>query len=118
TVLGTAFNVKRYTSDSATQVAVTSGKVSTRAGATTVTLVPGDVATASDSSVHILRGNTPRDAMAWTQGELVFNDAPILSVLETISRWYGYELRLTDSTLATRHVTFAVSTKRPLRTTL
>jgi ferric-dicitrate binding protein FerR (iron transport regulator) len=41
----------------------------------------------------------------WISGQLVFHAAPMSDVLTTLSRWYGYQFRLADSTLARQSVT-------------
>ena len=43
--------------------------------------------------------------MAWTTGKLVFRDAAIDEVSADLKRWYGVELRVTDSALLRRHFT-------------
>jgi transmembrane sensor len=47
----------------------------------------------------------PDDETAWTTGRLVFRDAPLAEVSDALRRWYGVELRVTDPTLAGRHLT-------------
>jgi ferric-dicitrate binding protein FerR (iron transport regulator) len=44
-------------------------------------------------------------------GVVVFRKAPAADVLAAITRWYGYQIQLTDSTLATRNLTVALSTQ-------
>ena len=39
------------------------------------------------------------------RGRLVYHDAPIAEVRADLRRWYGLELRLTDSALDARHLT-------------
>jgi transmembrane sensor len=109
-VLGTAFNVRRYESDTAVHVAVVSGKVAVASGRASLTLTAGEGADATDSTAY--RSQTDnRAATAWTEGRLVFYDVPVATMLTTIGRWYGYTFRVTDSTLATRRVaaTFKLS---------
>ena len=48
------------------------------------------------------------DDLAWTRGQLVFDDAPLSRVRAGIRRWYGVEL-LADSSLAGRHLTATFS---------
>ena len=48
----------------------------------------------------------PEDAAAWTSGPLVFKDASLIRVIGEIRRWYGVTLRVTDSSLVDRTLTF------------
>lgn len=102
-VLGTTFDVRRYAGDAAGQVRVQSGKVSTQAHEQLVTLTAGMTARFTDSAVAATT-SLPTAYTDWTRGQLVFHDAPVPVLLQTLQRWYGYEILLTDSTLMTRHV--------------
>jgi transmembrane sensor len=105
-VLGTTFIVRRYASDTVTRVAVTSGKVSVHAR-NAITVARGGVAYATDSSAT-LRNDDAATYTAWVSGRLVFHKAPVQEVLTAVSRWYGMQFRITDSTLAQQHVTATV----------
>lgn len=102
-VLGTAFSVRRYAGETTGQVIVSSGKVSTRAGHVSITLTAGMMARFTDSVVTPTTA-TPGMYTDWAQGQLVFRDEPVPVMLEALKRWYGYDFRLADSTLALRHV--------------
>jgi len=112
-VLGTTFDVRHYPGDRATRVAVTSGRVSSGGHMTPVVLAAGAVGHLTDSSATVSAAADADRAVAWTQGRLVFDDTPVAEVLATFSRWYGYEFRLADTTLASRHVSGAFSTDAP-----
>src|SRR5439155_19082362 len=66
-----------------------------------VVLHPGDVGVLTNGSeqVELRRAAAPGDDAAWTQGRLVFRDAPISDVADAIRRWYGIELRVDDASL-------------------
>jgi transmembrane sensor len=59
------------------------------------------------------RGGASDDDLAWTLGRLVFRDAPIPELAADLERWYGVQLRVTDSALARRHFTGTFSTEPP-----
>ena len=113
--IGTAFSVA--SDDSAgTRVAVDSGTVtisdSDKPGAT----VGYDVLNARDRAtvdtkgvVEIERSAVSDDDLAWTQGRLVFRDAPLILVGAELYRWYGVRLRVADSSLANLHLTASFS---------
>lgn len=107
-VLGTAFDVRRYPSDTATYVAVTTGKVAVRARGNTqraYALTAGMAGTITDSMDVTVSTVTGADYGAWRSGALQFKNAKLSDILATLTRWYGYEFQLADSSLAHRHVT-------------
>jgi len=55
--------------------------------------------------VVLLSADSAQAYTTWTNGQLVFRAAPMTDVLATLSRWYGYQFRLADSTLATQSLT-------------
>ena len=55
------------------------------------------------------------DDMAWLRRQLVFREAPLPEVALSLHRWYGIELRVPDTSLATRHLTASFSGEPPER---
>lgn len=101
-VLGTRFDVRHYPTDSVVQVAVLVGKVSAGGRRTPLILTAGTVGRVTDTTAT---GTVVSDISTyadWTTGRLVFNDASAATMLAAVGRWYGYEFRLADSTLAGR----------------
>ena len=111
--IGTAFAVEN--DDSAgTRVAVDSGSVAI--GAADQNHVRGAVLNARDRAivdrqgvVSVERAAFSEDDLAWTQGRLVFRDAPLILVGAELYRWYGVRLRVADSALADLHLTASFS---------
>lgn len=111
--VGTAFAVE--SDDSAgTRVAVDSGSVAIGAG--NQKRVRGAVLNASDRAsvdaqgvVSVERSVVSDADLAWTQGRLVFRDAPLVLVGAELYRWYGVRLRVADSSLANLHLTASFS---------
>jgi len=101
-VLGTTFDIQRYAGDAATLVTVVTGRVATGSHTTPVILVAGTMARVTDSSTTVSPVSSPTQVVAWTQGSLVFNEAPVPIVLATLSRWYGYEFHIADTALASK----------------
>jgi len=111
-VLGTAFDVRRYAADTATLVTVLSGRVASGGSARPVVLTAGRIGRITDSTAVVSATPNPAHAVLWTQGRLEFNDTPVPAMLATLGRWYGYEFRLADTTLATRYVSVGFKTDR------
>lgn len=107
--IGTAFLV-RESLDRNVSVRVAEGAVrlTTTAAAhdSSVTLHAGDGAVASPAGISVATGVVSNaEGAALAAGRLTFADASLTEVQDALHRWYGVSLQLTDSTLATRHVT-------------
>ncbi|MFL5488731.1 MAG: FecR family protein, partial [Gemmatimonadaceae bacterium] len=111
--VGTAFSVE--TDDSiGTRVAVDSGSVAIGAAdqkhVTGAVLNARDLATVDTQGVVVVdRSAVSDDDLAWTQGRLVFRDAPLILVGAELYRWYGVRLKVADSSLANVHLTATFS---------
>jgi ferric-dicitrate binding protein FerR (iron transport regulator) len=62
------------------------------------------MASVSDSITVIETVGDSSNYADWTTGRLVFEETPLPVMLTTLGRWYGYEFRLQDSALVSRHV--------------
>jgi transmembrane sensor len=117
--LGTAFVIKAYTDQTATEVVVSEGRVVLRRADTTVAssaLVLGarDLGRLDASGGATVRRNVAVERyLAWTRGVLAFDGAPLADVVRTLERWYNVEIRLADSALAKRRLT-ATFTNEPI----
>lgn len=107
--VGTTFAVR---SDAGTEVrvVVTSGAVLLRgadAPADRGVILKGGDRGALHVDGHTVteRGVAMDDDLAWTRGRLVFVDASLAQVRADLRRWYGIELEIADSGLASRHLT-------------
>ncbi len=110
TDLGTNFDVRAYLGDSAVRVAVVEGSVSvrgndrSRSGA--VVLRAGDLVTVPASAgLQLTHGADVTSITAWSQGHLVFTDAPLRDVLPELSRWFDIEISAPDPQLASATLT-------------
>jgi len=100
-VLGTTFDVQRYGNDPATLVTVISGRVTAGGHTSPVIVSAGTLGRLTDSTATVTTlGDAAAQTVSWTRGNLVFTHAPVSAILATLGRWYGYEFRLTDTTVA------------------
>lgn len=106
--LGTAFSV-RDAGSLGVQVSVASGRLAARAaagGRDSATLGPSDRALVQqDGHIRVESGVATADDHAWTQGRLVFRDAPLEYVAAELRRWYGINLRIGDPSFRSRRLT-------------
>ncbi len=97
--VGTAFAVRSYPGERAVRVVVREGKVAMSGAGL---LEAGDVGRLGASGEASVRHRANVAALlGWTRGELAFEDAPVAQVLGDLSRWYGVEVGVSDSTIAT-----------------
>jgi transmembrane sensor len=109
-VLGTSFDVTYDDQSRITRVMVVSGKVMT--GAKNRTLLTANmIATATDSTVESRHSTDVPALTEWTHGRLIFRDAPVPEVLAAVGKWYGVTFRLTDTVLASQHLTTTVDVR-------
>lgn len=113
--LGTRFAVRDYRAEQGDyRLVVAEGSVALRAAAqgdsTVVTLQAGDVATIDSDGIRaVSSGVRVERELAWTQGRLEFDDAPVDSAIAELARWYGLEMTLDDPSLRRERVTVALS---------
>jgi transmembrane sensor len=105
--LGTTFGVR--SDEDGVQVSVVSGSVrlqdTTKRAPRVLTLKAGDAAILTpDRQAPARAGPRREEDLAWTHGRLVFKDASLVRVRDDLRRWYGIELVLADSSLASRHL--------------
>jgi transmembrane sensor len=108
-VLGTAFDVRAYAGDASTHVTVTAGRVAvaSRTTAKPTMLTAGMTGIVRDSSAIVVGIGT--EATAWITGQLAFRSVPTTDVLSALTRWYGYQFRVTDSSIVRQKVTIRLS---------
>jgi transmembrane sensor len=107
--VGTAFRVRESESrEVSVRVAEGSVRMTTTSAArdSSVTLRAGDGAVATASGIKVASGVvSTSESAALAAGRLTFTDASLTEVQDALHRWYGVTLQLSDSALASRHVT-------------
>lgn len=104
--IGTAFVVRTWAEG--LQVVVAEGAVVLRpavghATRDSMVLTAGQLGRVlRDGRLESARTVQPETYLAWTRGELVFEDAPLAEVAEELSRWHDVDLRVADSVAASR----------------
>ena len=115
--LGTAFVIRAYADQIATEVVVAEGRVAlwrARPDTIAVEAPPALVLGARDlgqlrasGDATLRRGVDVDRQLAWTRGVLAFDGTPLREAVRTLGRWYDVEIRLddADSALAGRRFT-------------
>ncbi len=93
TVLGTHFNVNNYKDETNTTTTLLTGSISllNLVSSEKVILKPNDQGVLSGKTLNVQQVNA-EDAIAWKNGEFLFNDEPLESIMRQISRWYDVEV--------------------------
>jgi len=109
--VGTAFVVRAYRM-TPLQVVVADGAVVLRAAGTREARPDSLLLTRGQLGRVLPSGNlaprtsvNPDGYLAWTRGELAFDQASLAEVAEELSRWYDADVRLARPELADRHFT-------------
>lgn len=105
--LGTEFLVQELPDGAGVRVALVSGSASLRSdggSAAAVTLLPNDIGTLAvgDTAVQVERGVRLDALVAWSNGRLEFENAPLSEVAAALTRWYGVSVVMADSSFFDR----------------
>lgn len=98
-VLGTKFNVKAYSNDSRTMATLTSGKVEVKTNSDQTRILEPDQQFIFDNrtgSIDVARVSAD-DMMAWTTGQLVFSDATLDDIFQTLERRFNLSFDVSKS---------------------
>ncbi|ACU03126.1 FecR family protein [Pedobacter heparinus] len=104
-VLGTHFNISAYKEEGSTKttllegsVAVTSTRARPKKPNERAIVYPGTVLKPNQESVLnennelVLKQVDASEAIAWKNGEFIFNDEPLESIMRKLARWYDVEV--------------------------
>jgi transmembrane sensor len=116
--LGTEFGVRAYHREDDFQVIVRVGSVAMRRlhdpGPALLTLGPGDRGVLDARGQASMTSHVPVDRyLSWTAGRLVFDDAPLGTVIVQLERWYDLDIQLNEASLGHERVTIVFTTESP-----
>ncbi len=94
-VLGTAFSVRDYEGDLQQLTTLVSGKVQVVADGKKQLLQPGEQAVWKEGRIQVQQVNT-EEYTSWKDGWIRFNNKPLSSILQTISRWYNVDINIAN----------------------
>lgn len=92
-VLGTHFNINSYSDDPARKTTLMEGsvRISSKLWKQPKVLLPGQQAVASNDGVKVIQVN-PEEVLDWKNGNFVFQDEPLESIMRKVARWYDVEV--------------------------
>lgn len=91
-VLGTHFDVNAYPDEQSIKTTLIEGSVKLNGQ---LTLKPGEQSVLSGGKFNVKEVNAI-DAADWKNGEFVFTNEPLTSILKKVARWYGVEIVYTN----------------------
>jgi transmembrane sensor len=111
-VLGTAFNIEAYPSESTVKISLVKGKIAVRPVAgkqATLQLKPGQMLSFDRKKArYALSGIPAREVQAWISGSMVFNDVPLAEALHRIEKRYDIQLRFDSADMKGKQITTTI----------
>lgn len=106
---GGTFGVRDYADDPSVIVRVKEGEVKVDAGKEARTVTAGQaIVVAKDGTMSDATADAVDQAFSWTDGKLVFVNAPLKVVMSEMARWYNLPVTAKDTSLYSRPVTMSV----------
>ncbi len=108
-VLGTSFNVMAYDSGNQFNTTLLDGAVRVKKRNATVLLHPAQQAQWSNqlNSFAVTQAD-PEQAIAWKNGFFIFDGSELSSIMEQLSRWYDFDVKL-DASVAGKKFSGTIS---------
>lgn len=91
TVLGTHFNVNAYSNESFSRTTLLEGSIRVTKGVVQTLLSPGQqvINEVSSPSLKVRNVTDVNESIAWKNGLFMFEQEPVSSIMNKISRWYN-----------------------------
>jgi ferric-dicitrate binding protein FerR (iron transport regulator) len=108
---GTVFTVRHYPEDQAVVVQVTDGSVmiTDRSSGAAQRVQAGSAVRWAQGAITVLDGVARDVALAWTRDSIVFDRAPLKSVVPELVRWFGINAALIDERIGDRPVSMRIA---------
>lgn len=91
-VVGTHFNISDYDEEGVSKTTLLEGKVRVKSHKETTVLSPGQQAQITTSGAIKMVQVDAEEAMAWKNGQFIFNNTPIQSIMQQVARWYDVDV--------------------------
>jgi ferric-dicitrate binding protein FerR (iron transport regulator) len=114
TATGTTFGVHAYPGDDDVTVVAREGSVTVKAEGGTRDVAAGQgLVVTKAGGIRDAAGPDIDRALGWTENRFAMAERPLRDVLRAMSRWYGLDIKVRDSTLLNRTVTVAADLQSP-----
>jgi ferric-dicitrate binding protein FerR (iron transport regulator) len=90
-VLGTQFNINAYNDENVVRTTLLEGKVEVVQKDQRQMLRPGEQAEIRVEGITTIKADT-EEAIGWKEGEFIFRNARVTTVMNTLARWYDLDI--------------------------
>jgi len=111
-VLGTHFNVMAYENEEAKEITLLEGRVEITKGNQKQNLIPGQQGKIFPSKIILVNAADTVQVTGWKNGQFIFHDANIQSIMRKVARWYDVDIKYETSN--TQHFNATISRKEPI----
>jgi len=111
-VLGTHFNIMAYENEKSKDVTLLEGSVEITKDNNEQSLTPGQQGRISSSKIILVNSVDTDQVTAWKNGQFIFHDADIQSIMRQVARWYDVDIKY--ETTNTQHFNATISRKEPV----
>lgn len=99
---GTKFVVSSYPEDSAAKLLVEEGTVTVKAGKLSQTVAANQAAVADAKGIHTPSADEQAEAFAWVKGQITVQHSQLRHVVDALTRWFNYDVKVPDLPLLDR----------------
>lgn len=98
-VLGTHFNINAYHDEADTKTTLLEGKVKVTKNDQQIYLKPGEQALNSNKNASVVIKENVNTAIetAWKNGDFIYHNEDLVTIMRQLSRWYNVEVSFTDN---------------------
>lgn len=104
---GTKFAVSGYPADSGAAVLVQEGSVTVKAGKQTAAVAAGQAMIADSKGIRAASEEQTKEAFGWVSGQVAAH-GQLRHVMEALTRWFNYDVKVVDLPLLDREASFEV----------
>jgi len=92
-VLGTSFNINAYENEANTKTTLLSGRVKVMSDHEAIILQPNQQSSLESASSQIqVKIVDPAETVAWKNGQFLFNNTDLKTIMRQLERWYDVEV--------------------------
>ncbi|WP_256009377.1 FecR family protein [Desertivirga xinjiangensis] len=107
-VLGTHFNINGYSEEGVTKTTLLEGAVRVKSSGGSVDIRPGEQSLLASNETLSVSAVDTEEAVAWVNGNFMFNSQDLGSIMRSVSRWYDTDVQYIDN-IASRKFTGSIS---------
>lgn len=111
-VLGTHFNVMAYENEKEKAITLLEGRVEITKGNVSQRLIPGQQGRIISDEILLVNAADTVQVTGWKNGQFIFHDADIQSVMRQVARWYDVDVNYETSN--TQHFNATISREEPV----